>query len=283
MPTAIIERKTVLITGCSAGSIGHALAKCFHAQDYHVFATVRSANRASDLASIPDVEILELDVTVPESVTRCKDIVSNSTGGKLDILINMAGIETQSPLLDVDLTEAKDLFDVNVWGPIRMVQAFSPLLIEAKGIVVNQSSIDAALSMVWAGVFSSSKAALARLSETLRIELDPLGVRVVTIICGSVNTPMFTKPGSRLELPKSSYYLGVEDAAYKERMEHRKQASQVDRLAEGLVHDILGGARSPVWRGALAPTVRFMTWALPAWVLDNHINGQRGIKLVKRP
>ena len=77
--------------------------------------------------------------------------VAKRTGGTLDVLINNAGVEFVSPLLDVDIAEAKRLYDVNVRGPLAMVQAFSPLLIEAKGIVSNHSSIDAVLSMVWAG------------------------------------------------------------------------------------------------------------------------------------
>lgn len=74
-------------------------------------------------------------------------------GGKLDVLVNNAGLEFQSPLLDVDIAEAKRLYDVNVWGPLAVAQEFSPLLIETKGIICNQSFIDAVLSMAWAGKF----------------------------------------------------------------------------------------------------------------------------------
>ena len=66
-------------------------------------------------------------------------------------MVNNAGVESIRPLLDVDVAEAKKMYDVNVWGPLAMVQAFAPLLIEAKGTVVNQSSIDAVLSLAWAG------------------------------------------------------------------------------------------------------------------------------------
>ncbi len=92
-----------------------------------------------------------MDVTIPKTISQCKDTVAKRTGGKLDVLINNAGVEFLSPLLEVDIADAKRLYDVNVWGPLAMVQAFAPLLIEAKGIISNQSSIDAVLSMVWAG------------------------------------------------------------------------------------------------------------------------------------
>lgn len=144
-------RKTVLITGCSTGGIGWAQAKAFQQRGFHVFATARDPTTAADLAGGDDIEVLELDVTVLDSINRCQEIVAKYTNGKLDILVNNAGIESQSPLLDVDVAAAKDLYDVNVWGPLLVTQAFVPLLIESKGIIINQSSIDATLNMVWAG------------------------------------------------------------------------------------------------------------------------------------
>lgn len=78
--------------------------------------------------------------------TRAESSTSSST-----TLVSTPTVESNSPLLDVDLAEAKREYDVNVWGPLAVVQAFAPLLIEAKGVISNQSSIDAALSMAWAG------------------------------------------------------------------------------------------------------------------------------------
>lgn len=148
---ATLQKKTVLITGCSAGGIGHAMAKNFHERGLYVFATARDISKTSDLSKLDEVEILELDVTVPDSIAWCKEIVTKRTGGRLDVLVNNAGIETNSPLLDANMEQAKKLYEVNVWGPLAMVQAFAPLLVEAKGVVFNQSSIDGALNMVWAG------------------------------------------------------------------------------------------------------------------------------------
>jgi len=146
-----IQLKTVLITGCSTGGIGHAQAKAFQHQGYHVFATVRDLSTASDLSKLPNVSVLKLDVHSQTSITSCRDTIAQDTNGKLDVLVNNAGIESQSPLLDADIAAAKELYDVNVWGPLLVTQAFAPLLIRSKGIIVNQSSIDAALNMVWVG------------------------------------------------------------------------------------------------------------------------------------
>ena len=147
-----ISKKSVLITGCSTSGIGWTLAKHFHQQGFYVFATARDVTRIDNL-NLSDIEILELDVTVPKAIAQCKETVAKRTSGRLDVLVNNAGVEFNCPLLDTDLEEAKKLFDVNVWGPLAMVQAFAPLLIKARGVVFNQGSIDGVLNMVWAGRF----------------------------------------------------------------------------------------------------------------------------------
>jgi len=148
---ALIQKKTVLITGCSSGGIGWAMVKVFLEHGFHVFATARDPSKVGDITQLSNVDILELDVTIPHTISQCKDVVAQRMGGRLDVLVNNAGVEFVSPLLDVDIAEAKRMYDVNVWGPLSMVQGFAPLLIEARGVVVNQSSIDAVLNIVWAG------------------------------------------------------------------------------------------------------------------------------------
>lgn len=274
-------KKTVLITGCSNGGIGWAMAKSFRNRGYLVFATVRDTSKATDLAQLPEIEVLELDVTDSQTISRCRDTVTKRTNGRLDVLVNNAGIEVQSPLLDVDIAAAKQLYDVNVWGPLAMTQAFAPLLIKARGVVFNQSSIDAVLSMAWAGIFASSKAAGARISETMQIELEPLGVRVITGMTGSVDTPMFLKPAGKMEISETSYYHGIQEIAYEERMEHRKSAMEVGVLAEKLVAAIVNEKKGLVWEGALARMVRWMIWLIPG-TLNNMVNKARGVPQVKR-
>ena len=107
-------------------------------------------------------------------------------------------------------------------------------------------------------------------------------MRVVTAMTGSADTPMFTKPGGQMRLSKDSYYYNVVDVAYKERMDHQGKAMKVEVLADKLIKDILGGARGPIWHGALATLVWFMTWAFPAWYVDKLVNAERGLGQVKR-
>jgi 1-acylglycerone phosphate reductase len=140
------SRKSVLITGCSAGGLGAALALAFQKHGYVVFATARSpAKIPATLTSLPNVHALSLDVTSDESVDAAAKSVKTTLGGKgLDVLFNNSGIGYGSPLLDLDMGRAKELYEVNLWGVIRVIQAFADLVIDAKGAIVNQGSISGA-------------------------------------------------------------------------------------------------------------------------------------------
>jgi NAD(P)-dependent dehydrogenase (short-subunit alcohol dehydrogenase family) len=85
------------------------------------------------------------------------------------------------PLLDVDITEARKVFDTNVMGIILSVQAFAPLLIAAKGTIVNIGSITGVCPLPWSSVYNASKAAVNHLTDTLRLEMAPLGVNVILV------------------------------------------------------------------------------------------------------
>ena len=85
-----------------------------------------------------------------------------------------------------------------------------------------------------------------------------------------------------MDLPETSYYHGVQDAAWNERMDHQRQATNVDVLAEKLVRDIVGGASGIIWHGAFAPSVRWACWLNVTWLLDRMINSARGLSLVKQ-
>jgi len=144
------NRKSVLITGCSAGGIGSALAEAFHERGYHVFATARTPSKiAKSLATAPNVTVLKLDVLSSDSIKEAVENVKSQTGGKLDVLVNNSGGGLMLPALDTSIEEGKKLFDLNFWAPFAMIQAFAPLLIDAKGCLVNNTSILGAIPMPW--------------------------------------------------------------------------------------------------------------------------------------
>jgi short-subunit dehydrogenase len=147
------KTKYVLITGCSDNGIGSALAKSFHAKGLHIIATARNITKMQNLQSLPNITFLELDVTSPESITAAYTIVEKQTNGKLDYLVNNSGAGFVMPLLDSDIDMGKNMFEVNVWGVIRVTQVFAPLVVNAKGMIVNNVSTAACLGLPYQGMF----------------------------------------------------------------------------------------------------------------------------------
>ena len=185
--------KTVLITGCSDGGLGAALALAFHSAGLHVYATARDVSKMKSL-SATGITTLPLDVTSPSSIATCINNVPS-----LDILINNAAVMLTMTAADVSIPDAQKLFDTNLWGTVRMCQAFLPLLIKSKvtkdgkegkgqvgGIIVNHTSIASILPVPGGAAYAASKAALAMYSAILRMEVSSLGIQVVDLKTGTV-------------------------------------------------------------------------------------------------
>lgn len=123
---ATIQKKTVLITGCSTGGIGWAMVKVFQRQGFHVFATVRDPAKAAELAQLSDVEILGLDFTVPETISRAKDVVMRRTGDKLDVLVHNAGASLSAPCWMLTLRRPKSC-KMSTYGALLLCFRSLPL------------------------------------------------------------------------------------------------------------------------------------------------------------
>ncbi|KXJ95771.1 hypothetical protein Micbo1qcDRAFT_100210, partial [Microdochium bolleyi] len=223
-------RKNVLITGCTDGTAGAAMARRFHERGCRVFATARKLKNMEALAAM-DIETLELDVTDEKQIRSAVEIVhdDDASGGRLDILVNNAGYWNLMPLADQDLGEARRMFEINYFGLLAVTQAFLPLLLpplssttDTKGgLVANVGSISAIVPPPYQGVYASSKAAVAALSDVLRLELAPLGVAVVHIRTGSVATRFLEVESWKL--PGGSAYGSL--AGMIERREHMGDVS----------------------------------------------------------
>lgn len=144
---------TVLISGCSDGGIGSALAEAFHNRGFHVFATARSLSKMAHLEPLSNKTLLQLDVESQSSIDAALKAVIVHTGGagKLDYLVNNAGLNLNRPALDSDLTYAKKMFDVNFWATVHVTHTFMPLLIAAKGTVANNTSLAGVMNVPWGG------------------------------------------------------------------------------------------------------------------------------------
>lgn len=142
--------KSVLITDCSEGGIGFALAwDSWPACLCHT----RSLAKLTPLKSLPNVTLLSLDLTSDTSVKAAVFTVSAETDGKLDYLVNNSGSQYVMPLLEANVEMSKVMFEVNVWGVVRTVQAFAPLVIAARGSIINIGSMAGLMYPPYMGAF----------------------------------------------------------------------------------------------------------------------------------
>ncbi|CAM1503331.1 Fc.00g081070.m01.CDS01 [Cosmosporella sp. VM-42] len=260
---------SVLITGCSAGGIGDGLAQVFHEKGYHVFATARNPSKISQsLSSASNVTVLTLDVLSSDSIAAAVESVKKETDGRLDVLINNSGGVSFVPALDLSIEEGKKLFDLNLWAPLAMLQAFAPLLIEAKGCLVNNTSANAYLPMPCMSAYNSSKAALGRASETWRHELQPLGVRTITLITCAVKTNGFDDFHPP-ELPETSKYIGIQNLINKSADGSLQNGAITPRqYANKVVRAVEKGTVGEVWAGTDASGAWLAWWLSPRFVFD---------------
>ncbi|KAF7588345.1 hypothetical protein BBP40_005873 [Aspergillus hancockii] len=268
MTQSVEERiRTVLITGCSAGGIGSALAESFHERGLHVFATARSISKMAHLQNWSNITLIELDVSSTSSIAAALNTVTAETGGKLNYLVNNAGQALVRPILDTDTDQAKNMFDVNLWGMVAVTQAFAPLVVAAKGSIVNNSSLLAVLHMPWNAFHSASKAAVKIYSETLRLEMEPFGVKVVTLMTGVVGTKLFANCANS-DLPEDSLYTDaskeIDDVATGALLKNNMSASV---YASRIVDDVIGGASGMIWRGKFATMDWFLSSYCPTWII----------------
>ncbi|KAG9245349.1 putative short-chain dehydrogenase/reductase [Calycina marina] len=260
---------SVLITGCTMGGAGSGIALAFQARGLHVFATARSMAKLAHLSSLPNVTCLQLDVTSSASIAKAVAIVNKTGDGTLKYLVNNAGVGMVMPILDTDIDEGKQMFEANFWGPVAMIKAFAPMIVEAKGTIVNVGSGAGSLPFIWIGVYAASKAAFNLLSETLRLELEPLGVNVVTVVLGSVKTNFFSDIQSSWRLPLGSYCRTMEEVMIDKVNGSDFTPGTIDGEGVGkqICNDILAGKKGNLYRGKDAWQVPFIGLA-PGFILD---------------
>ncbi|KAK8101751.1 hypothetical protein PG999_012125 [Apiospora kogelbergensis] len=283
-------KTTVLLTGCSEGGIGFALAQEYRRRGCHVIATARNpAKMQALLCQQPgrdaDLTLLPLDVADPTSiegaVQAVTDLLAAAKDGcsSLDILVNNAGGGYQAPLLDADLDEARRLFDVNVWGVLAVTQAFAPLLVASASAgrrprVVNIGSVVGVVPIPWQGIYNASKGALAGINDTMRLEFRPLGIDVVHIVTGGIATKFFDNAAAT-KLPRDSLYTPI--AADIERntdgtRARETQGCSVEDYARRVVAQTLrANPPTSVWKGTMSTIVWLASRFGWDWINDKII------------
>ncbi|KAI1385392.1 putative short-chain dehydrogenase/reductase [Hypoxylon trugodes] len=265
--------KTVLITGCGPGGIGSALAMEFHLRGHRVIATGLSESLLTHMRE-RGIETVILDVTSRESIDQAMAHVSKLTHGSLDILINNAGIMHNMPFTDTDVAAARKVLEVNVLGVISVTQAFLPLLLAAAkkhgdALVANIGSINTEIRPPFFSIYNASKAAIEVLGASIRTELAPFGVRVVTVKTGSIKSELFNN-APPTKLPENSLYLPAKEYIESRIVVKTAATMEADEYAKKVVSQLLKSNVKPIiWTGGLA----MLAWALSWFGWEGMMDG----------
>ena len=266
----------VLITGCASG-IGHALAQAFHAQGHRVCATARRLDALAPLAQ-QGMLTRQLDVT---SATDIDALLAGlaAEGLHVDTLVNNAGYGAMGPLLDVPAETWRQQFEVNVFAPMALIRAVLPgMVARHAGRIVNISSVSGVLPTPFAGTYCASKAALNALSDTLRMEVAPFGVQVVTVQPGGIASGFGQAAGNTVRLPAGSPYEAVRDAVMGRANESQQGATPAAVFAADMVKAVMTPGCPAVIRlghkSRLMPALK--RW-LPERVLDRALSRKFGL------
>lgn len=178
---------TVFITGASSG-IGKATAKYFNENGWNVVATMRTPDNDTELRSLKNVLVTQLDVTDSNSIVSAVQ-AGIEKFGKIDALINNAGYGAYGPLEVFDMDRIRRQFDTNVIGLLETTKAVLPHMRGNKsGTIVNISSIGGKMTFPLGALYHGTKFAVEGISESLHFELEPIGIKVKIVEPGMINT-----------------------------------------------------------------------------------------------
>ncbi|KQC08410.1 MAG: hypothetical protein APR62_04825 [Smithella sp. SDB] len=227
----------VLISGCSTG-IGRALATEFSVRDWRVFATARKPETIADLKA-SNVDIAALDVTDEKSIKACVELVV-AKAGQIDILVNNAGLLLIGPLVELQSDELRHQFETNVIGLAALIREVVPYMIKKRsGKIVNMSSVSGVLPTPFAGAYCSTKAALTAFSDSLRMELAPFGVKVITVQPGGIKSNLSINADKELNRFRKTPYGPIQDFIVARAHSSQEKATPAKDFAKKLVDKLV--------------------------------------------
>ncbi|ENZ7914529.1 oxidoreductase [Klebsiella aerogenes] len=266
------EHKVVLITGVSSG-IGRAAALTFRARGCQVFGTVRDINAASPLN---DVALTEMDVRDEQSVQQAIEKVIFKAG-RIDVLVNSAGVSLIGAVEETSVEEATRLFDTNFFGVLRTTKAVLPhMRSQQSGRIVNVSSVLGFLPAPFMGIYAASKYALEGMSETLDHELRESGVRVTLV------EPSFTKTNLDVNSAETAetitFYKDARNPTVEAILKKVGTASLPDNVAGTIVTAALGSWKMRHTPGGEATLLARLRRFAPASMVSKELRKAFGMK-----
>jgi NAD(P)-dependent dehydrogenase (short-subunit alcohol dehydrogenase family) len=187
----VVDSKAVLVTGASSG-IGLRIAETLSRNGFYVYAGARKAADLKRLDAMENVSAVRLDVTVDEDIEAAVDFVEKQGRGLWGV-VNNAGVGRYSPLLSGPESDIRFTFDINVFGPFRINQAFLPMLLESNGRTSIIGSINGFIPNDSDGGYAASKFAVEGYTDSLAMELADTGVHVGIVEPGSYKSQFLEK------------------------------------------------------------------------------------------
>ncbi len=233
-----------LITGTSTG-IGRASALCFARAGHRTYATMRDVGKAKPLREAAErdglpLEVLSLDVTRDDSVALgVRGVLERE--GRIDVLVNNAGIGGAAPLEEVPDAEHRAMFETNYFGSLRMIQAVLPgMRARGSGAIVNVTSVAGRVAVPCQIPYSASKHALEALSEALAHEVRAHGIRVAIVEPGVFATSIFDNSAPATRYDRGSPYKHVMRRNGKMYARLLREPGDPDRVAEVILQAATG-------------------------------------------
>ena len=263
------DRRVFFVTGASSG-IGRAIAAAAAARGHRVFATSRHPGSMEDIAG---AEKLALDVTDSRSIS---DAVADAAAraGRIDVLVNNAGYGQMGTVEDIPMTKWRAEYDVNVFGLIETAKAVLPVMRERRsGYVVNIGSIAGRIAYPFGGAYCSSKFAIEAITDALRLEVEPFGIRVVLIEPGAIRTRFNDRVEREVDPlvhdTSSPYHARYESAFVRFRKESSMGALPPEAVARVVLRAV--GKRRPRARYVVTTPAKIFAFAkrfVPDAVMD---------------
>ena len=185
-----MEKKTVLITGCSSG-FGKLAAKTFHSEGWNVVATMRSPEKESELVTLENVLVTRLDVTDPASIEQAvaEGILRF---GSLDVVVNNAGYGGHALFEQASDEAIRAMYETNVFGVMNVLRATLPQLrFQKGGTVINVTSMAGIMGLPNSSIYSSTKFAVEGLTEAMALEYRPFGIQIKSVLPGAYPATRF--------------------------------------------------------------------------------------------
>jgi NAD(P)-dependent dehydrogenase (short-subunit alcohol dehydrogenase family) len=243
------QGKSILVTGASSG-IGLAITAELVKRQYQVFACARKEEDLKRLQDEVGAIPVELDVTNEQQIKNLETVLSQKLGSSsLFGLINNAGIAQHGPVECVPMSVLRKQLEVNFFGLYSVTQTLLPFIREARGRIINISSISGRIASPFLSPYCASKFAVEAMTDSLRRELDSLGVKVVSVLPGFIKTPILEKQPDKKELEELFFTREGQKEAYFEKLEklgkHVDEEKKKAGPVEIVVTAVMDGLESP--------------------------------------